>query len=79
MYEAGIIDGAVIITRTHDDIRKLAAKLQKAGKLEGPLRFNTTTTTNLSKLEPRMTRDLGGCPLLAVAITDRCLASGSPT
>lgn len=32
--------------------------------------FNTTTTTNLTKLEPRMSA--GGCPLLAVAITAVC-------
>lgn len=73
LYEAGIIDAAVIITRTHDDIRRLAADLQRKRKVSGPPRFNTTTTTNLSKLIPRMSRgDLGGCPLLAIAITDRC-------
>lgn len=37
--------------------------------------FGTTTTTNLEKLEPRLTRgDAGGCPVLAVAITRRCRA-----
>jgi hypothetical protein len=66
LYDGGIIDVGVIITRTHDDIRALAEKLKRKA-------FNTTTTTNLGKLEPRMTRgDGGGCPLLAIAITDRC-------
>lgn len=70
LYDAGIIDAGVIITRTHDDIRALAARLGREGG------FNTTTTTNLGKLEPRMTRgDAGGCPILAVAITERCFRS----
>ncbi len=66
LYDAGVIDGAVMITRTQDDIRALATHL-------GVRRFDTTTTTNLTKLEPRMTRgDIGGCPLLVVAITAHC-------
>jgi hypothetical protein len=68
LYDAGIIDGAVIITRSHEAIRALAVLL---GREDG---FKTTTTTTLEKLEPRMTRgDAAGCPVLAVAITDRCL------
>ena len=67
LYDAAIIDVGVIITRSHKDIRALAIRL---GREKG---FNTTTTTNLEKLEPRMTRgDAGGCPILAIAITDRC-------
>lgn len=67
LYETSVIDGGVIITRTQEDLRGLATRL-------GVRRFDTTTTTNLGKLEPRMTRgDAGGCPLLVVAITDRCL------
>jgi hypothetical protein len=66
LYEAGIIDAAALITRTQEDIRKLATDL-------GVKRFDTTTTTNLNKLEPRLTRgDSGGCPLLVVAISRRC-------
>jgi hypothetical protein len=66
LYDAGVIDGAVMITRTQEDIRSLATRL-------GVRRFDTTTTTNLGKLEPRMTRgDVGGCPLLVVAITVDC-------
>lgn len=67
LYDAGIIAAGVIITRTHTDIRDLALKLGRDA-------FKTTTTTNLDKLVPRMTRgDAGGCPILAVAITARCL------
>jgi Restriction endonuclease BglII len=67
LYEAAIIDAGVLVTRTVTDLRALGQKL-------GRDRFlNTTTTTNLTKLEPRMTRgDGGGCPVLAVAITARC-------
>jgi len=59
-----------MITRSHEAIRALALRL---GREEG---FKTTTTTCLEKLEPRMTRgDAGGCPVLAIAITDRCFRS----
>jgi len=67
LYDAGVIDAGVIVTRTLD-LRDLAVRLDPASK-----KFNTTTTTNLDKLEPRMTRgDAGGCPILAVAISPRC-------
>jgi restriction endonuclease BglII len=81
LYDAGIIDGAIIITRTQYDLRLLAGKLaQEAGQSAEAARkrLGTTTTTNLTKLEPRMTRgDAGGCPLLAIAITERCWAGAS--
>ena len=67
-YEQGIIDCAVLITRTQDGLRALAIEMGAATK------FATTTTTNLTQLLPLMQRgDAGGCPLLAVAITSRCL------
>ncbi|WP_307781205.1 BglII/BstYI family type II restriction endonuclease [Rhabdothermincola sediminis] len=70
LYTAGIIDGAAIITRTQDDLRKLAIQMGAETK------FGTTTTTNLTKLEPRLTRgDGGGCPVLAIAISARCFKS----
>lgn len=76
LYEAGFIDAAVLITRTQDDLRPLAERLAvQAGVsvTEARKRLGTTTTTNLDKLQPRMTRgDAGGCPLLAVAISARC-------
>lgn len=71
LYEAGIIDCGVIITRTLD--------LRELSKAFGIVKFDTTTTTNLSKLEPRMTRgDAGGCPVLAVAISPRCYDGPMP-
>jgi len=69
LYDAGIIDAGVILTRTQDDLRALAKRLDP-----NTTKFGTTTTTNLTKLEPRLTRgDAGGCPVLAIAITSRCL------
>lgn len=67
LYEVGIITAGVIVTRHYGEIRELALKLGRDA-------FGTTTTTNLEKLEPRLARgDSGGCPVLAVAITSRCL------
>jgi Restriction endonuclease BglII len=67
LYDAGIISAGVIVTRTMTDLRELGVKLGR------PAFLATTTTTNLDKLEPRLTRgDGGGCPILAVAITARC-------
>lgn len=68
LYDSALIDAAVLITRTHDDLRKLALQLSADST-----KFATTTTTNLDKLRPRLTRgDAGGCPVLAIAITARC-------
>lgn len=80
LYESGLIDVAVLITRTQDGLRQLAYRLGvDAGKSpEEAKRFlGTTTTTNTDKLLPRMTRgDGGGCPLLAVAICERTWSGG---
>jgi hypothetical protein len=68
LYEVGIITAGVIVTRHYGEIYELALELGR-GKP-----FSTTTTTNIEKLGPRLTRgDSGGCPVLAVAITARCL------
>jgi hypothetical protein len=68
LYEAAVIDAAVLITRTNQDLRALALKLDPTST-----KFATSTTTNLEKLLPRLTRgDGGGCPVLAMAITSRC-------
>lgn len=90
LYDSGIIDAGVLITRTQDDLRELARRLglrNTSGILAPGLdetaevsssrgRLSTTTTTNLKKLEPRLTRgDGGGCPILAVAITARCFTT----
>src|SRR5207249_672167 len=58
LYDSGVISAGVILTRTTDDLRALGKKIGR-----DPL--GTTTTTNIEKLEPRMTRgDPGGCPVL---------------
>jgi hypothetical protein len=66
LYDAAVIAVGVVVTRTQSDLRLLGQRLGR-----DPL--GTTTTTNLDKLEPRMTRgDAGGCPVLAIGITARC-------
>lgn len=70
LYDSALIDAGVLITRTHDDLRKLALQLSHEST-----KFATTTTTNLDKLRPRLTRgDAGGCPVLAIALTARCFS-----
>lgn len=77
MYELGVIDAAVLITRVHSETHHVANQLATLlGKVRiDPRtgrtvdRFNTTTTTNLERLEWRLTRgDAGGCPVLGVGI-----------
>lgn len=69
MYEAGFLDAGVIVTRTQEDLRAVVVEADPDST-----KFNTTTTTNLDKLVPRLTRgDAGGCPVLAVAICSRTL------
>lgn len=67
LYDVGLIDCAVVITRDFGSILDLAAiDLQD---MDAHRRLNSTTTTNIQKLMPRMTRgDAGGCPVLAVGI-----------
>ena len=75
LYDAGLIDGAILMTRTIDDLRKLGYDIRtKAGFSEKDAKnvLSTTTTTNTKKLLPRLTRgDAGGCPVLVVAICER--------
>jgi hypothetical protein len=69
LYDAAIIDVGVVLTRHYATIRALSIRLGRPGG------FKTRTTTNLEKLEPRLSRgDGGGCPILAIGITDRCYA-----
>lgn len=69
LYELGIIDVAAIITRDHYGIKRLA--LEELNDPDAARRLGTTTTTNMEKLSPRMTRgDSGGCPLLGIGITE---------
>lgn len=68
LYDVGLIDVAVIITRDHQGIRSLAQNDLKSD--DAYRRLGTSTTTNLEKLIGRLTRgDGGGCPILAVGIT----------
>lgn len=85
LYDAGIIDAGVIITRSQASTHYLANKLahqlgrvnvhpRSGNEVE---RFNTTTTTNLERLEWRLTRgDAGGCPVLGVGICHSTYKSG---
>jgi hypothetical protein len=88
LHEAGAIDVAVIITREQERTKWAANKL---AELANRIRYKpngqrvvplgTTTTTNLENLIDRLQRgEAGGCPVVAVAITDRCYqpAEGEP-
>jgi hypothetical protein len=81
LYDAGLVDGAVLVTRTHADLRDLAHRLaldEGQTETQARSRLATITTTNLLKLEPRLTRgDGGGCPLLVVAICARTLGGAT--
>lgn len=68
LYDLGLLDIAVIITRDHRSIRQLASI--DLDSEDAARRLGTTTTTNLEKVTPRLTRgDSGGCPVLVVAIS----------
>ncbi len=69
LYDAAIIDGAVMITQNREDMRAWALELDTDSR-----KFATSTTTNLTKVRPRLTRgDGGGCPILIVAICRRTI------
>lgn len=73
LYDAGLIDVSAILTRTQTDLRLLARSLASmAGWTveDGKKILGTTTTTNVEKLKPRITRgDAGGCPFLGILIS----------
>jgi hypothetical protein len=75
LYEAGLIDGAILITRTIDDLRVLGYRIRLAAGMDEKSARNvlsTSTTTNTKKLLPRLQRgDAGGCPVLVAAICER--------
>lgn len=67
LYDAGVIDAAVMVTQNRADMRAWAVELDPHSR-----KFATSTTTNLEKVRPRLTRgDGGGCPILVVAICRR--------
>ncbi|MCB0918296.1 MAG: restriction endonuclease [Actinobacteria bacterium] len=81
LYESGLIDVGVIVTRSTQDIVALAATLSvrqgqdREAAERTARRFATSTTTNIEKLQHRLARgDAGGCPVLAVAITAATLS-----
>ncbi len=78
MYDAGFVDAAVVITRHHASTRHAANYLARHFGLVKPTeRFTTTTTTNLERLTWRLGRgDAGGCPVLAVAISQQTYTPG---
>lgn len=72
LYDLGFIDGAVLITRLGEEMVKLAYEIAKVLERGDDWKsgLDTTTTTNLGKLQHRLTRgDAGGCPLLVIAIS----------
>lgn len=82
LYDAGFIDVGIIVTRTQEELHEFATQLRlRHGMPEAEAKkmLATTTTTNMTKLLPRMTRgDGGGCPLLAIAICSKTFEN-SPT
>lgn len=82
LYDAGLIDVGVIVTRTSDDLKALAQRLAHDAGLSieaGRKILGTSTTTNIEKLRPRMSRgDSGGCPLLAIMICARTWRASGP-
>ncbi len=65
LYDSGIIDCAAIVTMKRLDLRAMAVRLDPT-----TTKYATSTTTNLEKVLPRLTRgDGGGCPILVVAIS----------
>ena len=68
LYDLGLIDVACLITRDHQSIRRLTQDDLQSD--DAYRRLGTSTTTNIEKVKPRMTRgDGGGCPLLVAAIS----------
>lgn len=82
LHEAALIDVGVLITRHHErtkyaanELAGLADRIRYNPKGDRIVLLGTSTTTNLEKLQPRLERgDGGGCPVLAVAITELCYA-----
>jgi hypothetical protein len=88
LHDAALIDVGVILTRHQERTKyaanrlaELANKVRHSARGQRIVLLGTTTTTNLEKLVPRIERgDGGGCPILAIAITELCYrpAIGDP-
>ncbi|WP_280214765.1 BglII/BstYI family type II restriction endonuclease [Nocardia cyriacigeorgica] len=77
LYDVGLIDVAVIITRDHYGIKALA--MDDLGSEDAARRLGTTTTTSVEKVQGRLTRgDAGGCPVLVAGITRATWAGHAP-
>lgn len=79
-YEAGLIDGAVIITKDRKPLLALARHLwheyretvNPTASSRLPIDLSTSTTTSLDKAEIRVERGgAGTCPVLVVGVSDR--------
>jgi len=69
LHSEGIIDAAGIITMTRVPMREWAVELGASAT-----KFQTSTTTNVEKLIPRLNRgDGGGCPVLVAGICRRTI------
>jgi hypothetical protein len=67
LYDSQIIDCAVMVTMTRMEMRAWALDLDPT-----TTKFSTSTTTNLEKVTPKLTRgDGGGCPILIASICRR--------
>jgi hypothetical protein len=67
LYDSQIIDCAVMVTMTRLEMRAWAVELDPETR-----KFSTSTTTNLEKVTPKLTRgDGGGCPILIASICRR--------
>ena len=85
LHDLGVIDVGVIITRHQERTKWAANYLAAAGdRIRYDTRtekrivlLGTTTTTNMEKLVPKLERgDAGGCPILAIALTELCYRAG---
>jgi hypothetical protein len=84
LHDAAVIDAGIIITRHQERTKYAANYLAEAANVvrhdskgNRIVLLGTSTTTNLEKLQPRLERgDGGGCPVLAIAVTDRCYLPG---
>ncbi len=75
LYEVAFVDVAVMVTREHDELRQFGVNVRLQAGQEAQTAnswLQTSTTTNLQKLIPRLRAgNAGGCPVLGLAITRR--------